>query len=407
MRAWDDVTKKGFVSPQPTRRLDDAEIDPPRPARLDRGPHARATPATTCACSTPPTACCCRATTCCRRSPRTSRASARRATTSPSSSPGSSGSPTLDGVRNVLPAHGHPFTDLAARTKAIRHHHEERLDHLRQIVDANDECDVIEASHELFQDRSWGAMAESETYAHLEHLVHDRRRDAPQPRRPHLVPARGLTDDAMFGSTRRRARRELLDGRLPTRVARPDREPDAPLGPPRRRRARAARRRSPSGSWPTRSGRRPQGFELTPEIIVTIAAQAALLAAVPARRRLPGGRIDHRAPHDVRGDRRALPVPGLVSDDPMPILGLASYDGPVHDRVGRGAGRGAAPGSRPQRRVPRVRPQARHARRDTSTARRRWPRRSSSTAGSTVCTAVYEQVVEGTRRHGRSSPTPA
>jgi hypothetical protein len=25
-------------------------------------------------------------------------------------------------------------------------------------------------SHELFQERNWGSMAESETYAHLEHL---------------------------------------------------------------------------------------------------------------------------------------------------------------------------------------------------------------------------------------------
>jgi hypothetical protein len=29
---------------------------------------------------------------------------------------------------------------------------------------------VMEYSHHLFQERSWGAMAESETYAHLEHL---------------------------------------------------------------------------------------------------------------------------------------------------------------------------------------------------------------------------------------------
>ncbi len=30
--------------------------------------------------------------------------------------------------------------------------------------------DVVEFSHHLFQVRSWGPMAESETYAHLVHL---------------------------------------------------------------------------------------------------------------------------------------------------------------------------------------------------------------------------------------------
>ena len=37
----------------------------------------------------------------------------------------------LEGVTIVLPAHGHPFTDVADRAKAIRRHHEERLDKLR------------------------------------------------------------------------------------------------------------------------------------------------------------------------------------------------------------------------------------------------------------------------------------
>jgi glyoxylase-like metal-dependent hydrolase (beta-lactamase superfamily II) len=170
MRAWDDVTKQGFVSPTPTRRLDDTDVI--RLARRDwivihtpghTGDHM---------CLFDPT----------------DGVLLSGDHVLPTITPHISGLggtndnlaeffaglervAGLEGVRNVLPAHGHPFTDLAARTKAIRHHHEERLDHLCQIVDAHDECDVVEASHELFQARSWGPMAESETYAHLEHLV--------------------------------------------------------------------------------------------------------------------------------------------------------------------------------------------------------------------------------------------
>ena len=32
------------------------------------------------------------------------------------------------------------------------------------------EASVADISHQLFRPRSWGAMAEDETYAHLEHL---------------------------------------------------------------------------------------------------------------------------------------------------------------------------------------------------------------------------------------------
>lgn len=77
----------------------------------------------------------------------------------------------LGAITTVLPAHGHPFSDLAGRAKAIRHHHEERLEKLRT---ASHELDrparVTELSHHLFSERAWGSMAESETYAHLEHL---------------------------------------------------------------------------------------------------------------------------------------------------------------------------------------------------------------------------------------------
>ncbi|MGH9068365.1 MAG: MBL fold metallo-hydrolase, partial [Acidimicrobiales bacterium] len=76
----------------------------------------------------------------------------------------------LPGVELVLPAHGQPFADLPGRVAEIRAHHEGRLDRLRDVVAATGEATVAEASHELFRPDHWGPMAESETYAHLEHL---------------------------------------------------------------------------------------------------------------------------------------------------------------------------------------------------------------------------------------------
>ncbi|HVF74278.1 MAG TPA: MBL fold metallo-hydrolase [Acidimicrobiales bacterium] len=75
-------------------------------------------------------------------------------------------------ARTALPAHGHPFTDVQERTTAIRRHHEERLDKLVRTLEAMapDSATVAELSHELFRSDHWGPMAESETYAHLEHL---------------------------------------------------------------------------------------------------------------------------------------------------------------------------------------------------------------------------------------------
>ena len=73
-------------------------------------------------------------------------------------------------VRLVLPAHGHPFTDLAKRCKAIHDHHLERLERLTHAAEAHGGATVEELSHELFRERHWGFMAESETFAHLEHL---------------------------------------------------------------------------------------------------------------------------------------------------------------------------------------------------------------------------------------------
>ncbi len=77
---------------------------------------------------------------------------------------------TLEGVTVALPAHGHPFADLAGRAEAIKTHHRERLDRLRRVLADVGPASVEELSHHLFPERSWGPMAESETYAHLEHL---------------------------------------------------------------------------------------------------------------------------------------------------------------------------------------------------------------------------------------------
>jgi glyoxylase-like metal-dependent hydrolase (beta-lactamase superfamily II) len=76
----------------------------------------------------------------------------------------------FDGVTQVLPAHGHPFTDLAKRTKESREHHEERLDTCRTAAAELGVGTVEDFTKRLFQPRSWGPMADSETYAHLEHL---------------------------------------------------------------------------------------------------------------------------------------------------------------------------------------------------------------------------------------------
>ena len=76
----------------------------------------------------------------------------------------------LPDVRLALPAHGHPFTDLRGRVKEIKRHHEERLESVRRISRTLGPATVEQFSRELFGRRSWGMMAQSETYAHLEHL---------------------------------------------------------------------------------------------------------------------------------------------------------------------------------------------------------------------------------------------
>ena len=77
----------------------------------------------------------------------------------------------IEGVQIALPAHGHPFTDLPGRVAAIKEHHAERMDLLRRASIALGQATVTDLSREVFPKKHWGVMAESETYAHLEHLV--------------------------------------------------------------------------------------------------------------------------------------------------------------------------------------------------------------------------------------------
>ncbi len=76
----------------------------------------------------------------------------------------------FEGVDLVLPAHGHPFTDLTGRVEAIKTHHQERLDLLEEASVEQGWATVTDLMRAVFRERSWGHMAESETFAHLEHL---------------------------------------------------------------------------------------------------------------------------------------------------------------------------------------------------------------------------------------------
>lgn len=90
----------------------------------------------------------------------------------------------LPGVTQVLPAHGHPFGDLKSRTEAIKRHHHERLEKIGEISkNFGRPASVKEFSQHLFKPRSWGSMAESETYAHLEHLRHAGQADSHRDKR--------------------------------------------------------------------------------------------------------------------------------------------------------------------------------------------------------------------------------
>ena len=78
----------------------------------------------------------------------------------------------LEGVGLVLPAHGHPFDDLRGRA------HDDQGPPRRAARRAAHRCRRARRSATVEElsatscssPRSWGQMAESETYAHLEHL---------------------------------------------------------------------------------------------------------------------------------------------------------------------------------------------------------------------------------------------
>ena len=169
MRTWDDLTKRGLLSLTPTKRVDDQEylrmgrrdwqvvhtpghtgdhiclLDPENGILLS-GDHVLPTITPHISGLTP----------------------------SPDSL-----AEFVDGLRKVaaipdvslvLPAHGLPFTDLVGRTDAIIEHHNERLQLTMDIGRELGLATVAQYSQKLFQERSWGPMAESEAYAHLEHL---------------------------------------------------------------------------------------------------------------------------------------------------------------------------------------------------------------------------------------------
>jgi len=77
---------------------------------------------------------------------------------------------TYEDVSITLPAHGHPFKGLGERALEIVEHHEERLETIRKAAPLLPDGTVTEFMKVLFSERAWGDMAESETYAHLEHL---------------------------------------------------------------------------------------------------------------------------------------------------------------------------------------------------------------------------------------------
>jgi glyoxylase-like metal-dependent hydrolase (beta-lactamase superfamily II) len=76
----------------------------------------------------------------------------------------------LGDVVRALPAHGHPFTGLAARAADIITHHDERIERLVELLAADSPVSVNALSLALFGRHGADPLAVSETYAHLEHL---------------------------------------------------------------------------------------------------------------------------------------------------------------------------------------------------------------------------------------------
>jgi len=76
-----------------------------------------------------------------------------------------------DEVGVALPAHGYEIADVAGRARDIKAHHLERLERVRRASEEEGRpLTVREVSGYLFSPRAQGPMADSETYAHLEHL---------------------------------------------------------------------------------------------------------------------------------------------------------------------------------------------------------------------------------------------
>ncbi|MFM1791390.1 MAG: hypothetical protein RLZZ526_1717 [Actinomycetota bacterium] len=74
-------------------------------------------------------------------------------------------------VKVSLPAHGTPFTNTGERVQQIKDHHHERLQKIRDIsINYDRPASVNEFARHLFSPRAQGSMADSEAYAHLEHL---------------------------------------------------------------------------------------------------------------------------------------------------------------------------------------------------------------------------------------------
>jgi glyoxylase-like metal-dependent hydrolase (beta-lactamase superfamily II) len=110
-------------------------------------------------------------------------------------------------VSIALPAHGNPFVDLRGRAEHIIEHHEERLDIIREALPAHPDGTVVEFMRVLFKERSWGDMAESETYAHLEHL----RERGELERHVHAGVARYTALDTARDTARDSAQRNRVD----------------------------------------------------------------------------------------------------------------------------------------------------------------------------------------------------
>lgn len=77
---------------------------------------------------------------------------------------------TLPGLRRALPAHGGVFGDVGSRVGEIEVHHEKRMSRIMAIGDHP--MTTQEFARQLYPERLWGFLAESETYAHLAHLEH-------------------------------------------------------------------------------------------------------------------------------------------------------------------------------------------------------------------------------------------